>query len=440
GHHTYSVSTKDKCKITGNFELDFKKDKNIEISFEDSNYPSNIFNSKKFNANLSIDGKKYKIAKKYTIPLCNKKVPFIIVYKNQSKHGTLDLKVNESIVKQFDFLSPLEIKTFNSSKSLKISVDKNQAFQGNLSHEDLMNSSLVFSISLSPKNGSIDLDKRGSFIYTPKNNFRGKDSFKYTVKASDNESPAKLVLISIVGKNNAPIALTTTISISQGEKYSSSLKAKDLDADQLTFKLIKNVKNGSLLIDEDGDIKYIPNNSFYGNDTFSYSVSDNNSITKQDVTIIVKKINVKPEVSDFKLSVNSSTKKEFKLKYSKTNAGTFTVKINSNVKNGELTCSNTGICIYKSLEEFSGEDSFEYYIVSEDGLKSDTANVTIRVEKSKNKLIQKVSINKEMSEKDYKDFENYLESLFKNKDEKTLFQIREKYPKSFERFIQNAIK
>lgn len=440
GKHIFSATTKGKCPINDTFEIKYNEDEEIELSFEDSLYPSVLFNSNKFDAKLSIDGKIYKVAKKYSIPVCNATVPYIITYGEQSYHGTLELKKNEEIVKQFDFLSPLEIQTFNDSKSKQFKVDMNKAYQGNLSNEKLMSSLLEFSVTTSPSNGSLDLDERGAFIYTPNKNYKGNDSFKYKINTASDESAEKLVQITVVGVNRKPKASLETINMKQGETYDTTIEAKDLDEDKLIFKLTAKSKNAEVSVESDGKLIYKPSKDFFGLDTFTYSVSDpEGGVDTKTVSVSISKDNRLPEVKDVSAQTKQNQPKDIKLLATDKDHDKLKYIITQDAANGGLECSDNGICKYTPLSDFSGQDSFTYKV--SDGIgDSNTATVTINITpldkvelpKSKKEMKKKPI---EMSEEDYKELKEYLDHLFKTNDEKTIFQLKEKYPNAFNRFI-----
>lgn len=443
GKHIFTATTKDKCPINDTFDIKYNEDKNIELSFEDSLYPTVLFNSNKFDAKLSIDGNIYNVAKKYSIPVCDASVPYIITYGEQSYHGTLELKKNQNIVKQFDFLSALEIETFNDSQAKQFSVDMNKAYQGNLSNEKLMSSLLKFSVTTSPSNGSIDLDERGAFIYTPNKNYKGDDSFKYKINTASDESAEKLVQITVVGTNRKPKGLLETINMIQGKEYETTIEATDEDEDELVFKLSSKSKNAEIVIQKDGDLIYKPNKDFYGVDTFSYTVSDSiGDFDTKTVTVTISKNNTLPEAKNITVQTKQKLSKDIKLLGSDKDHDTLKFIITNDVQNGGLECSKSGVCKYTPLSDFSGKDSFQYKV--SDGIgQSNIATVTIDVVSSLEKVKVKIEENKkdevkkdiELNEEDYKQLKEYLEHLFNTKDEKTIFQLKEKYPNSFERFI-----
>ncbi len=536
GEHEYIVKKSGKCPLVGRFTINKNDDKEIDISFENSNYPTIIFDSNKKNAQLSINGKKYKVGLKYTIPICNKSVHYQISYENQISRGDINFKTNKNIRKEFDFLTKEEIKIFNSVKPIKVKINKNEQISIKLSNTDIRNSLLKFKIEDNPLNGKIDLDDRGIVVYTPNKNFRGSDKFSYTVKTSEDKSPKKIVEISVVGKNNLPkIEVMNKINLKQGTSYSGKAKATDKDEDKLIFTLIKSSDNANVEIDKDGSFKYIPNKLFYGKDSFSYQVEDNyggkaigiininvtrannkprakgksvslkinaskefkliyndedgdnlkfilikdvehgslecnklkictykplkdfsgkdeftykvaDGISNSNVATVSLSIETKkqdknntPISKDIKLKVSSGIIKEFKLIGEDKDGDILTFKIVDTVKNGSLKCTLDGICKYKSLEEYNGEDSFSYIAIDIKGFKSKISDVLFTV-KSPSKIIAKKEINKK-----YQELKAYLDFLFnalKNGEqgaESAIYKIKNKNPKLFNKYISEKI-
>lgn len=79
-------------------------------------------------------------------------------------------------------------------------TSKNITCKGYLSAEDLENDELSFSVAASPKHGNLKLvdAKNGLFMYTPKTDFTGRDTFSFRVTDSfGNRSEACRVIIHI---------------------------------------------------------------------------------------------------------------------------------------------------------------------------------------------------------------------------------------------------
>ncbi|WP_347330753.1 tandem-95 repeat protein, partial [Marinimicrobium locisalis] len=85
----------------------------------------------------------------------------------------------------------------------------------------------------SPSNGSLSLNGDGTVTYTPDEHFNGADSFTYTVNDDVGEpSNAATVSVTVTPVNDAPtISGTPAASVNEGEAYSFTPAATDVDAD-----------------------------------------------------------------------------------------------------------------------------------------------------------------------------------------------------------------
>jgi beta-glucosidase-like glycosyl hydrolase len=75
-----------------------------------------------------------------------------------------------------------------------------------------------------------------------------------------------------------PIAENDFISTNQNTAISLNVSTNDtsLEDSPMTYSLITNTDNGTVLLDSNGIASYTPNNGFYGYDSFDYSVTDVN--------------------------------------------------------------------------------------------------------------------------------------------------------------------
>lgn len=85
------------------------------------------------------------------------------------------------------------------AKDSTLQTYKNLQRQGQLDVSDPEGDALTFAITAQPKRGTVELQEDGSFVYTPKENKVGKDSFRYTATdAAGNCSGEATVSIEIL--------------------------------------------------------------------------------------------------------------------------------------------------------------------------------------------------------------------------------------------------
>ena len=167
-----------------------------------------------------------------------------------------------------------------------------------------------------PANGMVVMGTDGKFIYVPKNDFTGTDSFTYTVYDGIDASSTATVTITVgkaaepqvekkeettTPKNSSPIAVddyyitainTQLAVVAPGIIQNDS----DPDGDFLLVAISKSPSNGSLSLGTDGSFTYMPNADFSGTDSFTYSLHDGNEgSSKAVVTITVASAQEKNE-------------------------------------------------------------------------------------------------------------------------------------------------
>jgi ABC-type uncharacterized transport system substrate-binding protein len=149
-----------------------------------------------------------------------------------------------------------------------------------------------------PSNGSVTINADFSLTYTPDAGFVGDDSFTYTVEDGFGGSDVATVAVSVT--NQAPVAVNDVYSTDQVTTLNIAAPGvlgndSDADGDALSAVLVSDVSNGTLTLNADGSLTYVP--GLTGADSFTYvatdGISDSNVAT---VTINVGVTNLPPEV------------------------------------------------------------------------------------------------------------------------------------------------
>ncbi|MEE9355544.1 MAG: Ig-like domain-containing protein, partial [Methylococcaceae bacterium] len=171
------------------------------------------------------------------------------------------------------------------------------AEQGLLANDSGFDATLLTSqIEGLPNHGTLLLNPDGSFDYTPEANFNGVDQFSYRVVAENLISHIVDVEIIVNPVNDAPVSEQDNFTTGTSENVSISIQQllqndSDVEQDNLTITGIGQPDHGTVLIDENGIIQYIPDNGFSGEDIFTYTLEDGQGgITHGFVKIFVKPI------------------------------------------------------------------------------------------------------------------------------------------------------
>src|SRR6266496_3553325 len=141
----------------------------------------------------------------------------------------------------------------------------------------------------------------GSLVYMPALNFNGIDTFTY--KASDGQAQSGIatVTITVTPVNDAPVAVNddsyTTPEDTQLTVIAPGVLANDtdVDGDALSAILVDGPTHGTLTLNSDGSLVYMPALNFNGIDSFTYKASDGQAQSGvATVTITVTPVNDAP--------------------------------------------------------------------------------------------------------------------------------------------------
>ncbi len=203
GEYSYEIKAKNRCSIKGTIELNKFDDEEIEVDFDEYKYPTLLFITDQ-NPSIAVNGISIKPNVQTSIPQCEGEVIAIAKYANQSIKEKIELEPNKNFQFELNFLTPDELKVFNNVQTKKFTTNVNEKISESLTN--IASEHLHFSIEDDCEHGKIELDPRGSFIYTPKKDFVGKDSFSYVIKAENGKvSPKKIVIIYVKGKELTPV-------------------------------------------------------------------------------------------------------------------------------------------------------------------------------------------------------------------------------------------
>lgn len=163
---------------------------------------------------------------------------------------------------------------------------------------------MIASLKASPANGALNFQPDGSFVYTPKADFYGTDTFTYFVQdAAGAPSPDATVTITVRSVNDAPVTTsdrytaledqTLTVSIAEGVLAND----RDIDSATLTATLVSGTTKGTLSFQSDGSFAYTPQLNVTGSDSFTYRVSDGALSATTSVSLSITPVNDAPTIN-----------------------------------------------------------------------------------------------------------------------------------------------
>ncbi len=237
-------------------------------------------------------------------------------------------------------------------------------------------------------NGSVAITNSGADVsYTPNANFFGNDSFTYTVSDGNGGFDTATVMVTVTNVQDAPDAVNDAATIAEDSGANTinvRVNDTDVDEDTLTVTAVTQGINGAVAITNGGaDVSYTPNANFFGNDSFTYTVSDGNGgFDTATVMVTVTNVQDAPDaVNDSATLAEDSGANTINVRGNDVDVDgdTLTVTAVTQGANGSVAITNGGTDVsYTPNANFFGSDSFTYTVSDGNG-GSDTATVNITV-------------------------------------------------------------
>lgn len=119
------------------------------------------------------------------------------------------------------------------------------------------------------------------------------------ISETDEEQAAESV-VEAEPLNTAPVAEPGTVMVAEDNVFSGQLMASDLEGGAMTFSLAQDGEptNGNVQINSDGSFSYTPFGDFGGNDSFTYTVTDDaGATTVSSVSVTVTPVLDLPQIA-----------------------------------------------------------------------------------------------------------------------------------------------
>jgi len=148
-------------------------------------------------------------------------------------------------------------------------------------------------------NGTVTNIGGGKVVVTADGDFSGDVTFTYTVMDRAGATATANVTLTISPVNDPPRAKNDSVTITEDETPQISVLTNDSDpeGDTLSIASVGTSAHGTAQINGT-KIDYVPDQDYYGTDSFTYTVSDGNGGTSTaTITITIKPVNDAPTVN-----------------------------------------------------------------------------------------------------------------------------------------------
>lgn len=237
--------------------------------------------------------------------------------------------------------------------------------------------------------GEIVDNRDGTLTYTPPQDFKGEDSFEYSLCVpGDSERCSEAAVKISVGDAGSPVAEDDSYEVQEDEEYSiSNYLDNDVVIDNaVVTEVTYDGGNATVTFNQEtGVITYLPNTSFSGDDSFTYTLCDDDetpNCSTGTITITVKDEG-NPVANEDEVVVGNNVS-EFVISNLLDNDvvidGASIVSINDDDTSGNVSLNGDGTVTYSPNSGFEGEDSFTYTLCDDDSEATCvTATVTVNV-------------------------------------------------------------
>jgi len=221
----------------------------------------------------------------------------------------------------------------------------------------------------------------GTISYTPYPDYNGSDSFTYEISDGNGGTATATVSVTVNAVNDNPIAVDDVLVTDEDTSYTIDVTANDSDPDGDILTVTG--ATGGRVTWSGGSITYTPDANFYGQDSFTYEVSDGNGGTASaTVWVTVLSVNDEPYAQDdsgvgdegqsVSISVLGNDGDE-------ADGDPVSISSVSNGAYGSVYDAGNGQLIYTAYDaDWSGTDSFTYTVSDgRGGYATATVNVTV---------------------------------------------------------------
>jgi len=237
-------------------------------------------------------------------------------------------------------------------------VQEDTALPISLEGTDPEGAALSYEVVTLPLHGS--LSGAGALrTYKPGTDFNGSDSFTFRVSDGLLWSTTASVALTVSPVNDAPLANSGNVTLSEDASAGIVLTGTDQDGDSLSFEISKGPESG-VLSGTPPNLRYTPAPHFHGSDSFSFKISDGKLTSDAAVIALnVVHVNHSPVCEQVLLSTIKETSCGFIPLGADPDGDTLVYSISTPPAHGRLEARGT-TWSYVPEAGFHGSDEFRY--------------------------------------------------------------------------------
>ncbi|MEM7528960.1 MAG: Ig-like domain-containing protein [Pseudomonadota bacterium] len=216
-------------------------------------------------------------------------------------------------------------------------------------------------------NGSTSVNADGTVTYTPDVDFFGTDSFTYVVEDGVGGSADATVEVTVNPIQDAPLAADDMVGTAFQTPIVIDVLANDSDpdGDAISVSAVGTSPDGVAVLNEDGTITFTPNDGFFGDASFGYTITDGGLTDDAIVTVnVAEPDNVAPVPAEISETTPEDTALNLDLAAAAFDADGDAIVVSAVMSggNGSVVIEADGTVTYTPDADFFGADSFDYTI------------------------------------------------------------------------------
>jgi len=150
-------------------------------------------------------------------------------------------------------------------------------------------------------NGTLSFNPNGSFTYTPNTGYCGTDSFSYRATDGTRDSTVAQATITVgtsCSGNQSPTANAQSVTTPENTAVAITLSGSDSDGTIASYAIVTQPQHGTLT-GTAPNLTYTPAAGYFGADSFTFTVTDNQGATSAPATVSISIIEVPDEAEIF---------------------------------------------------------------------------------------------------------------------------------------------
>ena len=222
-------------------------------------------------------------------------------------------------------------------------------------------------------------------LLTPQADYAGETEVTVTVKDSKGFTGKTTFVLTVEEINDPPTALDVSADIYEDTPLADFLTGEDSDGQVTLYTIIDNPSHGDLTLDDSGtgQFTYVPNENYFGEDSFTFTVADDDDDESElgTVFISIHGQNDAPVATGSALNTEEDTGATGILSASDIDGEVTFYQLKTGASNGTVIVTNpiSGGFTYEPAPDYNGPEAFTFVAYDDEGQESAPAEILITV-------------------------------------------------------------